>query len=139
MPISADLCHPDVFFPLASVGEEFVYNPLDIPSSTSYKAKTREPKSIKGTPTTCLAILGCRLLKTICILSLSNDLSTISPIFQRQREIKEETDSSDLYLKALSSLLDTSTTILNENCRRNSWVKSSHVLCREDSKDANQF
>ena len=34
-------------------------------SLTSYKAKTRDSKSANGTPTTCLAILGCRLLKTI--------------------------------------------------------------------------
>ena len=63
----ADLCHLDGLFPLTSVGEEFVHNPLEIPSSTSYRAKTKGLKSMKDTPTTCLAILGCRLLRTICI------------------------------------------------------------------------
>ena len=62
----------------------------------------------------------------------------ISAIFLRQREMNDETDSSDIYLKALSSLLNTSTTVLNKNCRRNSWAKSSYVLRHEDSKDANQ-
>ena len=81
MPTSVDLYHPVGFFLLASVGEEFVHNPLEMPSSTSYKAKTKEPKSVNGTSTTCITILGCRLLKTICIWSLSDDLSTISIIF----------------------------------------------------------
>ena len=138
LPTSADLYHLDGFFPLASLEKEFVHRPLEIPSSTSYKAKTRELKSVKSTPTTCLAILGYRLLKTICIWSLSDGLSIVFAIFPRQREIKEETDSSDLCLKASSSLLDTSTTILNENYRKNSWAKSFHVLRCEDSKDANQ-
>ena len=51
---------------------------------------------------------------------LCNGLSTISAILPRQREMKEEIDSSDLYLKALSSFIDISTTILNEKCRKNS-------------------
>ena len=69
---------------------------------------------------------------------LCNALSTNSDIFPYQREMKEEMDLSDLCLKPSSSLLDTSTTILNESCHRNSWDRSSHVLCREDSKDTNQ-
>ena len=89
-------------------------------SSTSYNTETKDLNSIKGTLTTCLAILGCKLLKIICILSLSNDLSTISVIFPLQWEMKEETDSSDLCLKASSSFLDTFTTVLNENCHKNS-------------------
>ena len=135
---SDDLCSLDGFFPLTSVGEAYVHNPLNMSSSTSYKAKTRESKSVKGTPTTCLAILGYRLLKTICIWSISDGLSTTSAIFSHQWEIKKEMDSSDLCLKASSSLLDTSTTILNENYRKNSWAKSSHVLHHKDSKYANQ-
>ena len=64
---STDLCSPKGFFPLTSLEEEFVYNPLEMPSSTLYKAKTNEPKSVNGTPTTCLAILGYKLLKTLYI------------------------------------------------------------------------
>ena len=52
--------------------------------------------------------------------------------------MNEETDSSDLCLRTSSPLLDTSTTVLNENYRKNSWAKSSHVLRREDFKDVNQ-
>ena len=63
----------------------------------------------------------------------------ISAIFPRQREMNEEIDSSILYLRASSFLLDTSTTVLNENRHKNSWAKSSHVRRREDSKDANQL
>ena len=62
----------------------------------------------------------------------------ISTIFPRQREMNDETDSSVLYLRASSSLLDTSTTVLNENCHRNSWAKSSHVRRLENSRDANR-
>ena len=62
----------------------------------------------------------------------------ISAIFSCQQEMNDETNSSVLYLRASSSLLDTSTTVLNENCSKNSWAKSSHVRCRENSKDANQ-
>ena len=62
----------------------------------------------------------------------------ISAIFLRQWEMKEEIDSSVICLKASSSFLDTSTTVLKENCRKNSWAKSSYVLRHEDSKDANQ-
>ena len=69
---------------------------------------------------------------------LCNGLSTIFTIFPHQQEMKEKMDSSNLCLKASSSFLDKSMTILNENCCKNSWVKSSHVLRREDSKDANQ-
>ena len=29
--------------------------------------------------------------------------------------------------------------VLNANCRRNSWAKSSHVWCRDTSKEANQY
>ena len=70
--------------------------------------------------------------------TLCNDLSTIFAIFPCQREMNEEIDSSDLCLKPSSSLIDTSTTVLNENCHRNSWARLSHVLRHEDSKDANQ-
>ena len=62
----------------------------------------------------------------------------ISTIFSRHREMNDETDSYILYLRASSYLLDTSTTVLNENRRKNSWAKLSHVRSREDSKDANQ-
>ena len=134
MLTSTDLCPPNGFFPLTLLGEEYVHKPLEIPSSTSYKAKTREPKSVNSTPTTCLAILGCKLLRTICIRSLSEGLSMISTIFPRQGEMNDETDSSVLCLKALRSLLDTSTTVLNENCSKKSQAKSSHVRCLEDSK-----
>ena len=61
----------------------------------------------------------------------------ISEIFPHQQEMNDETDSSVLRLRASSSLLDTSMTVLNENCRKNSWAKSSHVQRHEDSKDAN--
>ena len=110
---STDLCPTKGFFPLISLGEESVHNPLEMLSSTSYKAKTNEPKSANGTPTTCLVTLSCKLLKTICTLSLSGGLSMISTIFPCQREMNDETDSSVLCLRASSSLLDTSTTILN--------------------------
>ena len=63
--------------------------------------------------------LGLQLLKISYIWSLSNGLSTISVIFPHQWEMKEEMNSSDLCLKASSSFLDTSTTMLNENYREN--------------------
>ena len=69
-----------------------------MPSSTLYSAETRDPKFVKGTPTTHIAILGCRLLKIICIWFLSDGLSAISTIFPCQREMNEEMDSSDLCL-----------------------------------------
>ena len=62
----------------------------------------------------CLEILGCKLLKTICIWSLSDGLSIISMIFTRQREMNNEIDSFVLCLRASSSFLDISTTVLNE-------------------------
>ena len=61
----------------------------------------------------------------------------ILTIFLCQWEMNDETDSSVLYLRASSSLLNTSTTVLNENYRKNSWAKSSHVWRLEDSKEAN--
>ena len=48
------------------------------------------------------------------------------------------TDSSGLCLKASNSLLETSMTILNANCLKNSWAKSSQVLRRDTSTEANQ-
>ena len=89
---------------------------------------------MNGTPTTCLAILGYKLLITICIWSLSKGMLMISAIFSRQREMNDEMDSFDLYLRASSSLLNTSTTVLNENCRKNSSVKSSHVRAARTQK-----
>ena len=64
---SVDLCPPKGFFLLTSLEEESAHKPLEMSSLTLYKAKTRDPKSANGTPTTCLLILGCRLLKTIRI------------------------------------------------------------------------
>ena len=52
--------------------------------------------------------------------------------------MNEVTDSSSLCLKASSSLQDTSTTILKEYCLRNSYAKSTHVLCLKGSNEANQ-
>ena len=86
-----------------------------MPSSTSYNTKTKDPNSVKGTSTTCLAILGYKLLKILCIWSLFDGLSTISIIFPHQREMKEKIDSFNLCLKASSFLLNTSTIVLNEN------------------------
>ena len=60
--------------------------------------------------------LGCRLLKIICIWSLSDGLSIILTIFPRQWDMKEEMDLYDLCLKASSFLLNTSTIVLNQNC-----------------------
>ena len=50
--------------------------------------------------------------------SLCNGLSTISAIFPYRWEMKGEMNSSDLCLKPSSSLLDTSTTVLNGNCHK---------------------
>ena len=57
-----------------------------------------------------------------------NGLSITYEIFSIQQEINEVTDSSDLYLKAPNSFLETSMTVLNANCLKNSWAKSSQVL-----------
>ena len=48
------------------------------------------------------------------------------------------TVSLGLYLKASNSLRETSMTVLNANCHRNSWAKSSHVWRCDTSKEANQ-
>ena len=54
-----------------------------------------------------------------------------------QRVRKKAMDSSDPYLRALSSLLDTSMVVLNKNCLMNSHARSSQVLRRARSNNAN--
>ena len=103
-----------------------------------YKACTKDPKFVWGNPVKCLANLGCKLLKIILIWSCSEGWSTICAIFSLHREINEVTDSFNPYLKAFSSLLETSMTMLNANCLKNSSAKSSQVLRHETSKEANQ-
>ena len=66
-PTSLDLCHPEGFFPLESVGKDSGHNPLAMPSSIPYKACTKDPKSVWGNPIKCLANLGCKLLMIMLI------------------------------------------------------------------------
>ena len=67
MPTSGDVYSPTGFFSLASIGKESDHNPLEMLSSISYNVETKDIKSVKHTLTTCLEILGYRLLKIICI------------------------------------------------------------------------
>ena len=71
-------------------------------------------------------------------IQLSDGLSMTCEIFSLQREINEVIDSSGLCLKASNSLLETSMIVLNANCLKNSWAKSSQVLWRDTSNEANQ-
>ena len=58
----------------------------------------------------------------------------ICEIFSLQWEINEVTDSSDLCLKTSNSLIETSMIVLNANCLKNSWAKSSQVLRKPESR-----
>lgn len=136
--LTSSLCSPDGSFPLESIGKLSYHNPLTRPSSTLKRVMTKDPKSVKGTPITCLAILGCNLLTTICICSLSVGWSITWTKFSLQREMKEEIDSLDPCLKASNSLLDISMPVLKVNCRINSYAKSSQVLRLKESNDAYQ-
>ena len=109
-----------------------------MPSSIPYKACTKDLKSVWGNPIKCLANLGCKLLKIILIWSFSEGWSIICEIFSLQREINEVTESSGLCLKAPKSLLETSMTVLNANCLKKFWARSSQVLQRDTSNEANQ-
>ena len=108
----------NLFLPFYTRREESNHNPLEMPSSTSYRAETNDLKSVKCVLTKCLAILGCRLLRITCIRSLSVSLSMISTIFSR--EMKEEINSFVYCLRTSISLLDTLTVVLKENCHKNS-------------------
>ena len=68
-----------------------------MPSSISYKAYTKDPKSIWGNPIKWLENRGCKLFMIILIWSISDDLSITCEIFSLQREINEVIDSSGLW------------------------------------------
>ena len=63
-----------------------------------------------------------------------NDLGNLLP----PTGMNDVTVSSGLCLKASNSLPKTFMTMLNANCHRNSWAKSSHVRQHDTSKDASQ-
>ena len=98
-----------------------------MPFSILYKAYTKDPKSVCGNPIKCQANWGCKLLIIMLIWSISDGLSMTYEIFFLQRGINEVTDSSGLCLNAFNSLLDTSMTVLNAWCLKNSWARSSQV------------
>ena len=52
--------------------------------------------------------------------------------------MNDVTVSLGLYLKASNSLHEKSMTVLNANCHKNSWAKSSHERRHDISKEANQ-
>ena len=109
-----------------------------MPFSILYKAYIKDPKSVCGNPIKCRANWGCKLLIIMLIWSISDGLSMTCEIFFLQRGINEVTDSSGLCLNAFNSFLDTSMTVLNACCLKNSWARSSQVRRCDTSNEANQ-
>ena len=131
---SPDLCPIVGFFPFESKREDSCHNLLTILSSIPYNSCTKDLKSTCGNPIKCLENRGCKLLIIMLILSISYGLSMIWEIFSLWHEMNDVTVSLGLYLKASNSLRETSTIVLNVNCHRNSWAKSSHVQRCDTSK-----
>ena len=136
---SPDLCLIPGFFPFEFEGEDSCHNPLAIPLSIPYNACTKDAKSTCGNPIKFLTNRGCKILIIMLIWSILDGLLMIWAIFSFQREMNDVTISSSLYLKASNSLCKTFMTVLNENCYRNSWAKSSHIRRHDTSKEANQW
>ena len=71
-PTSSSLYGPDGCFSLLSGGEELDYKSRVIPSSMSYSSSINALISVCGKPNKFLAYLGCKLLISMLIYSVSD-------------------------------------------------------------------
>ena len=141
MPTSSDLLDDPIgLFPLLSRKRVVsVHNPRAMTSSTLKAAWIRLLRSWNGMPTRRLANLGCRFRRTISIWSCSLGQSIMLATLAFQWLTNEEIDSSDLFLVASNSRLETSMSVLKANWIRNSWDTSSQVRTFEGSTEANHL